>query len=481
MRLAIVHYHLQRGGVTRVIATALEALGPSIEKAVVLSSTEPAEPLPWPVAVIPELAYTDRASPALALRISKAMQAAAREHLGGIPDLWHVHNHSLGKNASFPEALKQLADQGTPLLLQIHDFAEDGRPGNYRRQRDPYEKGILENPETAFYPVAPQIGYAVLNGRDRDILRAAGIPASNLFWLPNAVTTPPLESGGPTARTGDRPLVLYPTRGIRRKNIGELLLQAMASPDHRYATTLAPENPQWKAVHAQWAELASRLGLAVRLGLAQASGIRFEELVREADSMITTSVAEGFGLAFLEPWLFGKPVTGRDLPDITRDFKDNGISFPGLYREWPVALSLIDASGLQNRFKTTARQVYADYGLPLPQGDLDEAWERLTADGRIDFARLDEIAQMQCLEALHQSREICLPETSPEPVATPAGTVETNARRIRQIYGLAPYREKLLSAYKALLEAAAGEPQGVPPDRVLGQFLDLDRLYLLRT
>lgn len=481
MRLAVVHYHLRKGGVTRVIATALEALGSSLEKAVILSSTESAEPLPWPVAVIPELAYTDEASPGLALRIRKAMDKAAREHLGGRPDLWHVHNHCLGKNASFPEALRQIAAEGTPLLLQMHDFAEDGRPGNYRRQRDPYEAGRLPHPETALYPVAPQIGYAVLNGRDLGILRAAGIPAASLFWLPNAVTTPPLETGGPTARTGERPLVLYPTRGIRRKNIGELLLQAMASPEKRFATTLAPENPQWKAVHDQWADLASELGLSVRLGLAQAPGIRFEELVREADSMITTSVAEGFGLAFLEPWLFGKPVTGRDLPEITRDFKDHGITFPGLYREWPIALSLIDLSGLRERFKATAREVYSAYDRPLSEGDLSRAWEGLTGGGMIDFARLDEPAQMECIRALHLSGKIPLPESSPQRGSPSHDEVPSNARRIRAIYGLAPYRKKLLSIYQTLMKAPAQEPRGTPPERVLERFLDLDRFCLLRT
>ena len=37
----------------------------------------------------------------------------------------HVHNHSLGKNVSLPGALQVLAGHGYPLLLQIHDFAED--------------------------------------------------------------------------------------------------------------------------------------------------------------------------------------------------------------------------------------------------------------------------------------------------------------------------------------------------------------------
>ena len=312
MRVAVVHYHLRKGGVTRVIASALEALDGRIGGAVVLSSTQPEERLAQPSAVVPEPAYTGEASAGAARRRRDALRAAAIRALGGPPDLWHIHNHCLGKNVNFPEALKGLLEDGTPALLQIHDFAEDGRPGNYRAQAVPFEEGVFRGRAATLYPDAPQIGYAVLNGRDGAILRRAGLQSGRLFNLPNPVTANPLQATA--ARGAGRPLVLYPTRAIRRKNLGELLLMAAVFPQYRFGTTLAPKNPEWASVHDGWVQVARETGLDVGFALGERPGASFEGLLGEAAAVVTTSVGEGFGLAFLEPWLFGRPLCGRDLP-----------------------------------------------------------------------------------------------------------------------------------------------------------------------
>ena len=120
MRLAIVHYHLRKGGVTRVITSALQALGREVSEVVVLSSTPPEEPLPCPVGVIPELAYVSGASESDARVLHDALVRTASRHLGQSPDIWHIHNHCLGKNVNFPEALRRLLADGQRVLLQVH-------------------------------------------------------------------------------------------------------------------------------------------------------------------------------------------------------------------------------------------------------------------------------------------------------------------------------------------------------------------------
>lgn len=481
MRLAVVHYHLKRGGVTRVIASALESLGGACDKAVVIAATQPEETLPCPVAVVPELAYTEEASPSAAKRLNKAMQAAARPHLGGDPDMWHMHNHCLGKNVNFPEALRLLLKDGaTRVLLQIHDFAEDGRPGNYRRQKDPYERGLFADYATSLFPVAPQIGYAVLNGRDHEILRGAGIPESSLFWLPNAVTGG-IDEGAPDSPARTPPLMLYPTRGIRRKNLGELLLMSRVYPDFQYATTLTPDNPQWRPTHDRWVELAGELGLPVSFGLGERPGASFGELVKAAHSLVTTSVAEGFGLAFLEPWLFGKAVRGRDLPEITTDFKKNGIQLKDLYESWPIPCRLFNENALRERFLRAARSGYAAYGKAVTDTRLLEAWRDLTADGSLDFGGMDEEAQTEVLRSLDPSRS-----GAPSfPAAVGGGTdpdlVKENTQRIRESYGLASYGRSLMEIYTTLREASAEVPRAASTDFILKAFLDPRRLRLLRT
>jgi hypothetical protein len=142
-----------------------------------------------------------------------------RGAFGGEPDVWHIHNHSLGKNPALTQEVSNLAMAGQKILLQIHDFAEDGRPDNYRNL------GKLKN---RLYPIAPHIHYAALNKRDDRFLLAAGIPKSNLHLLPNSVSPlPPTQSLKPKAQS----LFVYPCRAIRRKNLGELLLWSTLMPE----------------------------------------------------------------------------------------------------------------------------------------------------------------------------------------------------------------------------------------------------------
>jgi glycosyltransferase involved in cell wall biosynthesis len=482
MRLAIVHYHLRKGGVTRVIASALEALGGSIDKAVVLSSTPTEETLPCPVAVIPELAYTNTATPEAVDALHRKLIEEARAHLGGDPDLWHIHNHSLGKNVNFPEVLGRLLESGARALLQIHDFSEDGRPANYQAQRKPYADGVFDGYDLALYPVSSQIGYAVLNGRDRDVLEGAGIPEDRIFWLPNAVSVPEVpDTGDSTASASDPPLILYPTRAIRRKNLGELLLLARAYPDFHYATTLSPKNPEWQAIHNAWADLARRLQLPVSFALGEQAGQSFEGLVRNASAMVSTSVGEGFGLAFLEPWLFGKPVLGRDLPEITRDFKDNGITLADLYPEWRVSCNLFDVAGQAERFLKTAERMYSSYGQPFKETDIRNAWADLVQDGRVDFGMLDETAQAEVLHstATGSGLDALVPPIDMNRIDR--SVIGANREHIADLYGLPRYGKSLRSIYETLLEAPLGTPRAATAGAVLEAFLEPHRIRMLRT
>jgi hypothetical protein len=45
------------------------------------------------------------------------------------------------------------------------------------------------------------------------------------------------------------------------------------------------------------------------------------DMYRVADLVITTSVLEGFGFAYLEPWIADRAVIGRSIPMITPDFR----------------------------------------------------------------------------------------------------------------------------------------------------------------
>jgi hypothetical protein len=45
-----------------------------------------------------------------------------------------------------------------------------------------------------------------------------------------------------------------------------------------------------------------------------------------ARTVLTTSLKEGFGFSFLEPWTAGIPVAGRRLEAVCLDFEDEGVA-----------------------------------------------------------------------------------------------------------------------------------------------------------
>lgn len=464
---------------TRVIASAVEAMAGHDVEMVVLSSTEPEEEIRCPCVVVPALAYTETASSAAAQGLGNELHAQAERALGGAPDLWHVHNHCLGKNVNFPEALRGLLSGGAAALLQIHDFAEDGRPGNFKSRLDPYNRATFAGYASALYPDAPQIGYAVLNGRDHAILSEAGVPDERLFSLPNAVTAPSPQAETP--ESGGRPLFLYPTRAIRRKNLGEIVLMAALYPEFRFATTLSPKNPQWAGIYEGWVRFAQEAGIPAEFALGERQGNSFPQLLAQATAIVTTSVGEGFGLAFLEPWLFGKPLYGRDLPEITGDFRENGIRLPGLYAQWPVPLELFDHASLLNRYTDALVAVYADYGRSITRQAIADDWQQRTSDGFFDFGFLDETAQEEVLRGAVADPRTLRRHAPLQPDRFPAAVIPHNARIVRDFYGTETYGRKLEQAYRSLLEARPGTPRSLDPDRILDAFLAPRRFNLLRT
>ena len=491
MRICIVHYHLQTGGVTRVIQHACAALLARGERVVVLSGEPPQSPLPpgAEIAVLPQLAYDERRAPETPDRLAAAMEAAAAEKLKCPPDLWHVHNHSLGKNTALPGALLRLARNGHRLLLQPHDFAEDGRPALYARLRQQLADGDIGRLSALLYPLAPQVHYATLNRRDHEFLAAAGVTATQLHPLPNAVSVgdPPADGSSAAAHAPGRGMArerlwLYPTRAIRRKNLGELLLwAALAGSQDRFAATQAPQNPQERPIYQRWVALAGELDLPVRFAVG-AGDLDFRSLIAGSHALVTTSVAEGFGLAFLEPWLLGRPLVGRDLPEITADFIDAGVRLPGLYTRLEVPLAWLDTARLHAAFTTAAERRAAAYGRPTADS-AERAWQSVVRDAHIDFGRLDEPAQEQVIRRL-RAEQTARSELRPQALASPATPALMAANRavIANEYSVAGFGARLAAIYAEVAAATASATFArARGEALLDRFLAPERLCLLRS
>jgi len=483
MRIAIVHYHLQPCGVTRVIEHILEALSCYSISLVVLTGQPPTGRLPCKYCVIPGLQYEPIRPHISASALARTMEDAAKNALGSSPDIWHIHNHSLCKNLALPGALRELANRGNRLLLHIHDFAEDGRPANYAMMLRSVGYDKKNEMSRLLYPRADHVHYAVLNSRDYKFLSDAEVSPDCLHFLPNAVKLGETTLHDDSSPEDQRQLWLYPTRAIRRKNLGEFLLWSAVAPEgHRFATTLGPENPEERARYLEWVRLAEELDLPVDFEMGANLDCSFEEVLQQSRSMVTTSVAEGFGLAFLEPWLINRSVCGRDLPEITNDFRLNGIILPFLYDRLDIPVKWISLQKIVDITTAALKHCFQSYGRTMARNDVDRLLGAWIQRDCIDFGRLNEKMQELVLRKI-----TCNPgyfsELSPTHLPTPKNcstTKKSNRTLLNEKYSLSRYGKQLLNIYEKLAMSSVEPLTSHNGEILLDHFLAPKRLTLLR-
>ncbi len=481
--VAIVHYHLHRGGVTRVIHTAAHCLKEARIPFTILSGEPDESGAKLPVQIVEGLRYGPEPGGENPAQLLKSMRSAAGSVLGPGSIVWHFHNPALGRNRLLADIVRLLAEAGDPLVLQHHDFAEDGRPQNYP---------VLAGVET-LYPHAPQIRHAFINSRDLRHLSAAGLPKDRAILLPNAITPPARVK--PLAEKPAAPLILYPVRGIRRKNLGELfLLAALAPKGARFAVSLGPDNPRWMPYHEEWCAFARDTGLPVlpdvvgRLSPAPKTPRSFASWVRHSTHFITTSVAEGFGLGFLEPATLGKPLLGRNLPAVTTDFAEMGITPGRLYDRLLIPVSWVGMETLRQRLVRSLRATLESYGQAMSNQHLERSFQAMLHKGHLDFGNLPEDLQRQAIHRLLAGGEndAVLVEIRAETHPAQAWlrrvlklTGPTIRRTDLAPYSPATYRERLEHLYRTLAAAKPSAPDYVPKHKVLAQFLKPGSFHFL--
>ena len=484
MRVAIVHYHLQGGGVTRIVSHLQRVLGQCGVTAVVLTGKAPPGPFPGEYRVVPGLQYEADRPRISAHELALAMRAAARDALHGAPDLWHIHNHSLGKNLALPGGLHDLAEQGERLLLQIHDFAEDGRPGNYSTMLTGMARGVRQDLYCLLYPQAAHVHYAVLNQRDYSYLAQAGATPSRLHLAENPVALPEAHAQAQEHKNTGEPLWVYPTRAIRRKNLGEFFLwAALSRQPARFATTSGPENPAEKPRYHRWKRFAAEMRLPVMLGDEGCAGFSFADMLRQASAAITTSIAEGFGMAFLEPWLVGTPVCGRDLPDITAGFRQAGVCLPWSYTSLRVPLAWLGHQRVASAAREGLRRALRAYGREISA----EQEERLLAvwlhpDGWIDFGRLNEPLQEEVIRHVLASpvdAKALEPSSLPDPKQL-ISAVAVNQHLLARHFSLDAFGESITRVYRQVAASATSPLESLDGELLLDRFLAPENLSLLR-
>jgi glycosyltransferase involved in cell wall biosynthesis len=313
VKITMLHYHLRPGGVTTVIRNTQRALGRRHE-----------------VTVLADFGYN--ATPA---RSRAQFEAEARALMKRLPrdGALHTHNIGLGKHPRLTYAVKLLAESGVRVINQVHDFPEDGRPAELRALR--YCTGRRDDTfwRAMCYYDFPNVLWATLTSHDAGKLSARGVPAGKIHVLPNPVDD---EFFRRPCR-GDvhlpRPFLLSPMKVMQRKNNAEAVELVKRLRRYHLVISLDASSPRDRAYSDRLKRKIRRERLPVIIG----AGKRLDDprpLFHAAHAILTTSMQEGFGYAFLEGWLCGKLVVGRDIPEVTRDFVEEGLDLRHLYRKF---------------------------------------------------------------------------------------------------------------------------------------------------
>jgi len=344
LNVAIVHHHLNPGGVTKVIQAQIKSLLAFNISIDLIVGAAPIEEHPIydkvNLIVEPKLnyLYPHEASPEKCEQLLSYyvsfFQATLKEDT-----IIHFHNLNLGKNPVLSYAIYQILHKGWTVFHHCHDFSED-RPDNYSYLKQIVSNFFCDDLTDVMYPDMPNYHIATINRIDQARLPAS-ISSERSFYLPNAIdsdinfdcSVKQANKQKVCAELGADPsklLITYPVRVIERKNIGECaLLAKVFSNEATFAVTQPPKNPDQIRQYEAWKNFCSKH--SIPLIFEAGTKTNFFSLLNGSDFCISTSRREGFGMAFLEPWLFATPVIGRNLPAVTSDFIDEGMKLDCLY------------------------------------------------------------------------------------------------------------------------------------------------------
>lgn len=281
-----------------------------------------------------------------------AFSKEARSLLGALPrrGLLHTHNIGLGKNPRLAMAVRILADRGDVWILnQVHDFPEEGRPSQLGALQNCTGRHDDDFWRRFCYYDRPGVMWATLTSGDAVKLASRGVPRDRIHVLPNPVDdelfgrpapdlAPVREKLGAYARDhGYRfdpagKILLSPMKVMIRKNTAEAVDLVRRLPGYQLIVSLDASSAADRA-YSEEIKLRirrERLPVVIGFGATLADPLPLFHL---ADAILTTSRQEGFGYAFLEAWLCGKIVVGRDIPEVTKDFRAEGVRLEHLYTE----------------------------------------------------------------------------------------------------------------------------------------------------
>jgi hypothetical protein len=282
-------------------------------------------------------------------------------------------------------------------LVRVHDFAQQ-RPGNFNNIKKflAYLPSDMPDWHQILYPSTPNIEYIAINTNDYYRLLDHGIEPTRVWYVPNSIDKTLERCDEPCQdlkriledKKGIDPetaILFYPVRAIPRKNVEEgmyltQMLNNLASypefrekylldPKFHLVVSLSGSSAEEKQYTKRLQDFARENNLPVTIDISDIIGLHREydpgnpgrivkygvaDMYSLARMVITTSILEGFGFVFIEPWVMEKCVIGRNIPSVTMDFTKTGLSLDHLY-----SVLLVNGSD------------YADLGTDEPDGGLN--------------------------------------------------------------------------------------------------------------
>jgi len=331
MKVLFLHYAFKKDGITRVVLNNVKGLTTCSDNLKFIFAGDYFEPS-IPQAI--EKRYIDWNAADILSQIQKVTKDT---------DVVIIENPTIGMFPKATLAFKKYAEQNPnkKIIYRIHDFIDD-RP--YLLENFKKIVGDLDE----IYPSSNSVSFLTLTSFDKKRLIQKGL--KNVNVLPNSVVASDLhdnkEKSFDLRNTFEKEkiinpnekILLYPVRIARRKNIEEaMLLTKLLNEEfdpYKLIVTIAYDEDYRNEIEslAKDYDIPCSIGkVSKHISFDKKEKYSIADLYSISDLVVSTSTREGFGLAFIEPWLVGKPVIGRKIPYVSEDLESKGVDLSYLY------------------------------------------------------------------------------------------------------------------------------------------------------
>jgi hypothetical protein len=409
MELCVLHYHFRPGGVRRVIELGLPALVRATGCTRVTLAAGEAPDNAWrtemesalhPCAVAwhiePALGYwSELNQPAMEVRA--AIRASLHQLVKPGVTFW-AHNLSVGRNLLLAQELAALPPT-TTLWLHHHDWWWDGRWERWPEMQTQGFKALAEAVQ-ATLPLADNVRHFCVNLTDAH--RLTDWTGAEFRFLPNPLSVPRVTPEEIAAardflrrRTGADSWWINPCRALRRKNIAEaIFVQQTFARDAATVTTGGPSSAAEGHYYNTLTAAAASNGWPLHAGIATHPDCPpVPALMAAADTVIITSLREGFGLPYCEAALLRRPCRARIPHGLESTLHQLGVPFAEQWHTLPVPPHYYNQARETAHFAAGHEKLRA----LLPEELHETTRTPLPPPEEMDFGRLSLAGQLEAL------------------------------------------------------------------------------------